>query len=78
MTKAEEYRDVLETWVKWWDGPGHENYRHFVVPPLTATREALACTLCAGVDVNETPPNRCQACGREIRRLVLISRSIYD
>jgi len=63
-SKAEEYRDVLETWVKWWNGPGRENYHHFVVPPLTATAEAMKCIICQGVE--EADGGRCAACGRDV------------
>lgn len=61
--KAEEYRDVLETWVKWWNGPGREQYRGHILPPLTATAEALDCIGCAGIYEDGV---RCKACGRDM------------
>ena len=61
-TKLQEYRDALETWAEWWDGPGRQHYRHFVKPPISATQEALRCIGCAGPD--EPPPGeRCKMCG---------------
>lgn len=61
--KAEEYRDVLETWVNWWNGPGREGYRGFVVPPLSATNKVLYCIGCAGIYEDGA---RCKACGRDM------------
>jgi len=63
-----EYRDLLEAWSQWWDHLGRQHYRHPGIPPLTATREALFCTACAGVGPYEagTGPDRCQVCSRRL------------
>lgn len=61
--KFEEYRDLIELWVRWWDGPGRWNYTSMIVPPLTKTREALACIACCDL---ENEGARCMACGRFI------------
>ena len=65
--RCDEYRDLLELWVAWWNGPGRERFNGVVVPPLTRTAEALACSLCAGVMMDETC-ERCAACGRRLSR----------
>ena len=62
----EEYRDLLELWCKWWNGPGRQGYRDPVIPPLTRTAEALNCTICAGVYEHEG--GRCAACARDLGR----------
>lgn len=62
VSRCDEYRDLLEHWAKWWDGPGRENYpADFLLPPLEKTREALTCLACAGESLNG---ERCAACGR--------------
>ena len=60
---AYTYRDLLEQWVAWWNGPGRIGYRDPVIPPLTATAEALKCLACSGAS---TLPSGewCRACGR--------------
>jgi hypothetical protein len=64
QSKLHEYRDTLELWMQWWNGPGRENYNSPVIPPLMRTEVALTCTLCAGVE--EMDGGRCAACGREV------------
>ena len=63
--RGNEYRDLLELWVRWWNGPGRQGYRDPVIPPLTRTASALSCVACPGVSANEAAPQeRCAACGR--------------
>lgn len=62
LSRGDEYRDLLELWTAWWNGPGRQGYRDPIIPPLTRTAEALACTLCAG----ESGEGRCAACGRRM------------
>lgn len=59
--KGDEYRDVLELWCIWWDGPGRRSYAGNILPPLKRTREVMSCVVCAGVDIEE---GRCEVCGR--------------
>lgn len=61
-TRAHEYRDLLERWLAWWDGPGQKGFNGMVVPPLTVTLETLSCQICQGL-VEE---GRCEACGRDL------------
>lgn len=62
-TRCDWYRDILEIWVTWWNGPGRRDFRGSVLPPLTKTGEALSCIGCAGL--NTLPDGeRCRACGR--------------
>ena len=62
MSKLAEYRECLELWAKWWNGPGRRAYPFgHIRPPLTKTGEILHCTICAGaLPAGET----CEACGR--------------
>ena len=54
-------RDLLEHWAKWWNGPGREDYRGNILPPLTKTGEALKCFACS-----DMPPGEwCRCCYRE-------------
>ncbi len=60
---TETPRSALETWVKWWDNVGRYHYTHpSILPPLKATREALSCSICQGIDLPEG--EHCRACGR--------------
>lgn len=61
-TRCDEYRDLLETWAAWWNGPGRQGYRDPVIPPITATGDALRCGICAGEDLGG---ERCAVCGRK-------------
>lgn len=63
-TRADQYRDLLEHWAAWWNGPGREHYRFNLLPPVTATGEALNCSICAG----EFGEGRCAVCGRKMDR----------
>jgi hypothetical protein len=60
-SRCDQYRDLLETWAAWWNGPGRQGYRDPIIPPITATGDALRCTICAG---EELSGERCMACGR--------------
>ena len=62
-SRADQYRDLLETWAAWWNNVGRYYFTHYVTPPITATGDALACTICAGVT---EPGERCAACGRRL------------
>ena len=31
-SRAEQYRDVLELWTEWWNGPGRQGYRDPIIP----------------------------------------------
>lgn len=64
-----EYRDLLELWTSWWNGPGRRGYAGVVLPPLRVTAEALTCLLCKGVGATEAAsgPERCQVCLRKMR-----------
>jgi len=74
MANPNEYRDLLDHWCKWWDGPGRENYKGNILPPLTRTREVMSCLGCVGVDKfeashvdpDENGDVRCQCCGRKL------------
>ena len=66
MSRCDDYRDLLEVWTQWWNGPGREGFKGFVLPPLTPTAEALNCTICAGVATD----HRCKACGRNLEKSV--------
>ena len=59
-SRCDTYRDLLETWADWWDGPGRRGYEGNCLPPITRTGEALACLICVGVEIE----GRCAACGR--------------
>lgn len=61
MSAPEKYRDLLELWVAWWNGPGRRDYTGNVLPPLTKTGEALHCIACVGIRIDA----RCAACGRK-------------
>lgn len=61
-TRCEQYRDLLEVWTAWWNNVGRSHFTHYILPPLTATGDALRCTLCAG----ESADGRCAACGRKM------------
>jgi hypothetical protein len=61
VSRCDEYRDLLELWVAWWNGPGRHGYRDPVIPPLARTADALACLACAGIRIEA----RCEACGRK-------------
>lgn len=61
-SRCDEYRDLLELWTEWWNGPGRQGYRDPIIPPITATGDALRCSLCAG----ESGEGRCAACGRRM------------
>ena len=65
MSKSEGYRDALELWVSWWNGPGREDYRGVVLPPITLTGDLLQCRLCQGVIAEG---ERCAACDRRLER----------
>jgi hypothetical protein len=62
MSRCDKYRDLLELWAEWWNGPGRNGYRYPVIPPITKTGEALSCSLCSGVEEKE----RCNVCGRKM------------
>ena len=64
MDKACEYNDLLRTWLDWWHGPAKCWGVHDlpVIPPVTNTLNALACTICAGIEED----GRCEACGRAL------------
>jgi hypothetical protein len=69
MSRCDEYRDLLETWVAWWNGPGRRSYHDDLLPPLTRTATALNCTVCAGVGTVEAgDQERCAACGHRFGR----------
>ncbi len=61
-----EYRDLLELWTAWWNGPGRKDFMGDITPPLTRTAYALNCVICHGVDSKDTEGERCQSCGRLI------------
>ena len=61
--KCNEYRDLLELWAKWWDGPGRDGYRNPIIPPISKTLNALNCMICIGV---KEEGERCQVCGRKL------------
>lgn len=61
LTKADKQRAALEAWAEWWDNVGRFHYHHYLLPPLTQTRQALACWICQGIDLDG---EQCQACGR--------------
>jgi len=61
-TRCDRYRDLLEAWAQWWDGPGRERFTGYGRPPLSDTASALACMLCAGIEDG----GRCAACGRQM------------
>ena len=67
-TRFEQYRDLLETWMKWWHGPAYDYgvHRLPVIPPVSNTEKALACNACA--NVHDPDGGRCQLCGREVRQ----------
>ena len=61
--RRDRTRIILETWLKWWDGPARDFglYDLPIIPPVTATREILkACVLCAGIEEDGV----CELCGR--------------
>ena len=55
-------RELLRTWLAWWDGPARDWGLHDlpVIPPITDTRELLKCSLCQGIEADGV----CEACGR--------------
>lgn len=62
-----QYRELLETWMKWWYGPAKDYGLHNqlpVIPPVTDTLEALKCLACSGVVDNDH--GRCAVCGRDL------------
>lgn len=66
--RADQYRDLLEVWAAWWNNVGRANFTHYILPPLTATSEALACTACVDVgwyEAQDSPIDRCQVCHRK-------------
>ena len=70
-----QYRDVIDGWVRWWNGPGRRGYRDPIIPPLTETSAAIACTLC----VDPGPDfDRCRACGRAATDRALDKRAEAD
>jgi hypothetical protein len=64
-SKFDQYRDLLESWGNWWNGPGRRDYKGTVLPPLTRTSEALQCVFCVDA-VDDGENERCQVCGRKI------------
>ena len=62
-----DYRDLLERWAAWWNGPGRHHYTYSVIPPITDTGKALNCTACHGISGMDEAGQRCQVCGREIQ-----------
>lgn len=66
MSRCDQYRDLLETWAEWWNNIGRYHFTHYIQPPITATGDALGCTICAGLD-GEMQGERCAACGRQGR-----------
>ena len=66
-SRCDQYRDLLEHWAAWWNGPGREGYQHSsgLLPPIERTGGALSCTICAGI--TDEDEGRCQVCGRKIR-----------
>lgn len=67
--RAEIYRDLIELWVAWWNGPGRQYYVGQVLPPLTKTSDALVCLICKGI---KDDAGRCEACLRDV------SMELYD
>ena len=68
-SRFDQYRDTLEAWAAWWNNVGRQHYRFHIVPPITMLNEALACTACAGLgwyEVQDSPEDRCQVCGRRL------------
>jgi hypothetical protein len=65
-SRCDQYRDLLETWAEWWNNVGRASLNHYILPPLDRTAEALACSICAGLD-DEMNGERCQVCGRRGR-----------
>ncbi len=66
---GEHYRDLLETWVAWWNGPGRRGYRGSITPPLSETAGALNCIFCADVgqeEAAESGLDRCVICLKEL------------
>lgn len=63
-SRADEYRDLLETWAEWWNNIGRHHFTHYITPPTTATGDALGCTICSGIRED----GRCQVCGRDMAR----------
>ena len=66
VSRSDRYRDLLETWVKWWCGPAKNYGLHDqlpIIPPVTASMDALRCSICQGIG-NE--PGRCAVCGRDL------------
>jgi len=61
-SRADQQRDALEAWAGWWNQYGRRFYDHCVLPPLTATANALNCSICSGEDLGG---ERCQVCGRK-------------
>lgn len=66
-TKADMQREALETWAKWWDNVGRYHFDHHILPPLEATRKALGCWICQGIDLDG---EICQACGQQDSRSI--------
>lgn len=67
-SRAEQYRDLLETWAAWWNNIARYSFPSDIRPPITATGEALHCLACKGVGPYEaeTGPKRCQVCLRRM------------
>lgn len=69
-SRGEQYRDLLETWTEWWNNIGRYHFTHYITPPITATGDALACTVCVGIEDDKIQPgDRCQVCGRRMDRV---------
>ncbi len=39
-SRCDQYRDLLEAWAHWWDGPGRDRFNGHVLPPLSDTSSA--------------------------------------
>ena len=62
LSRVEQYRDLIEVWINWWNGPGRRDYAGFVIPPIHRTEEILACSICSGT----TGDGRCLVCLRQL------------
>jgi hypothetical protein len=67
--RIDRYRDALETWAEWWNNVGRQHYSFYIVPPITATGDALRCLACCDVgeiEAGDSGLDRCQVCARRL------------
>ena len=54
-SRCDQYRDALELWTLWWNGPGRREYHDVVLPPLRKTAEDMVPSGCGRIKRRSKP-----------------------